>query len=72
MSDNTDQAELKILDFGLSKIIGPDEKCYEFHGTIHYAAPELLLGEPYDKRIDLWSLGIISYILVAGYLPYYS
>jgi len=69
MTDDTDQADLKILDFGLSKIIGPEDKCYEPFGTLYYVAPELLLGAPYDKRVDLWSIGIISYIFVTGCHP---
>lgn len=69
MTDSTEQAEVRILDFGLSKMIGPHDKCTERFGTLCYVAPELLLGEPYDKRIDLWSLGIISYVLLTGCLP---
>lgn len=69
MTDTTDDAELKILDFGLSKITGPEDKCFEPFGTLQYVAPELLLGNPYDKRVDLWSLGIITYIIITGYLP---
>lgn len=70
MTDTTDDADLKLLDFGLSKIIGPNEKCREPYGTLHYVAPEILNGQPYDKRVDLWSLGILAYILITGHLPF--
>lgn len=43
MSDNTDQADLKIVDFGLSKIIGPNETSLDPFGTLSYVAPEVLL-----------------------------
>lgn len=43
MSDNTDSAEAKIVDFGLSKIIGPNEKSTDPFGTLSYVAPEVLL-----------------------------
>jgi len=69
MTDATDNADLKISDFGLSKIIGPHDKCYEPYGTLHYVAPEILLCLPYDKKVDLWSLGIITYIILTGFLP---
>jgi len=70
MTDSSDQADLRILDFGLSKIIGPEDKMFEPFGTLHYAAPELLLGTPYDKTVDLWSIGILSYVFITGCLPY--
>ncbi len=69
MTDTSEEAEIKLLDFGLSKMLGTNEKCMERFGTLCYVAPELLLGESYDKRIDLWSLGIISYVLLTGCLP---
>ncbi len=69
MTDSTNDANIKLLDFGLSKMIGPTEKCNERFGTLCYVAPELLMGEPYDKRVDLWSLGIISYMLLTGCFP---
>lgn len=69
MTTSDDDAEIRLLDFGLSKMIGPNDKCTERFGTLCYVAPELLLGEAYDKRVDLWSLGIISYVLLTGCLP---
>lgn len=43
MTSKNDDAELKLVDFGLSKIIGPKESCNEPFGTLGYAAPEVLL-----------------------------
>ena len=70
MTDDTDDADIRILDFGLSKIIGPDEKCTEPYGTLTYVAPEVLLEEPYTKAVDLWSLGVITYLMLTGTLPF--
>lgn len=70
MTDDTDDAEPKLVDFGLSKIIGPSEKCNDPFGTLSYVAPEVLLQKPYDKSVDLWSLGVIIYLLLSGTLPF--
>lgn len=69
MTDDSEEAEPKILDFGLSKIIGPQVKCKEFHGTLYYAAPEVLLNKDYDNKVDIWALGVICYSLLIGQLP---
>lgn len=70
MSDNTENAVLKIIDFGLSKIIGNDEKCSEPYGTLSYVAPEVLQEKPYNKKVDIWTLGIMSYLFLVGFLPF--
>ena len=70
MTSDDDDADIRILDFGLSKIIGPEEKCTEPFGTLSYVAPEVLLDEPYGKEVDLWSLGIITYLMLSGSLPF--
>lgn len=70
MTDETDEAQPKLVDFGLSKIIGPNETCNDPFGTLSYVAPEVLLQKPYDKSVDLWSLGVIIYLLLSGTLPF--
>lgn len=70
MTDNSEQAEIKLLDFGLSKIIGPNENCNEPYGTLCYVSPEVLTEQPYTKAVDLWSIGVITYLLIAGCLPF--
>jgi len=70
MSDNTDTADLKLLDFGLSKIIGPNETCTEPYGTLSYVAPEVLMEKPYNKSVDCWTIGIVTYLLLCGCLPF--
>jgi len=70
MTDTSNQAITKINDFGLAAILAPHERADEKVGSLNYAAPELLKGEPYDKRIDIWSLGIVFFTLLVGYLPF--
>ena len=57
MTSTDDNADIRILDFGLSKILGPNEYCNEPYGTLSYVAPEVLLEKPYNKAVDMWSLG---------------
>ena len=70
MSDLSDSSIPKLVDFGLSKIIGPNEKSDDPFGTLGYTAPEVLKKEPYSFSCDLWSLGCISYALLCGALPF--
>lgn len=70
MTTTEDDAHPKLVDFGLSKIIGPGETCNDPFGTLSYVAPEVLLQKPYNKMVDLWSLGVIVYLLLSGTLPF--
>ena len=72
MTDENDYADIRILDFGLGKIIGPNEKCSEPYGTIIFVAPEIILKQPYSKNVDSWSIGIIAYIMLFERLPFWS
>lgn len=63
---------VKIADFGLSKIFSGDEELMTSCGTPGYVAPEVLMCESYDKSVDMWGIGIITYILLAGYPPFYA
>lgn len=70
MNDNSEKAIPKLVDFGLSKIIGPTEKADEPFGTLGYVAPEVLQKKPYTFSCDTWSLGCIIYALISGSLPF--
>ena len=61
--------EVKIIDFGTAKQIKPKQKINEFIGTCYYIAPEVL-EECYDEKCDIWSCGVIMYILLGGYPPF--
>lgn len=72
MVENTEESELKIVDFGLSKILGPNETSTDPFGTLSYVAPEVLLQQKYGNQVDLWSLGVIIFVLLSGMLPFDS
>ncbi|CAG8495085.1 417_t:CDS:2 [Ambispora gerdemannii] len=63
---------IKLTDFGLARTIDPSSPILTTRcGSEEYAAPELLLSGAYDGRqTDIWSLGIILYVLLVGYLPF--
>ena len=67
---NSKNYNIKLIDFGLGIILGPNEKSNQPFGTLSYVAPEVLLGEQYDKSVDIWSVGILSYLLLVGRLPF--
>lgn len=62
--------DLKIADFGLSKMILPKEKMDAACGTLSYVAPEVLTMQGYGKEADLWSIGVIMFLLLCGKLPF--
>lgn len=66
MSDVT----LKIIDFGLSKIMGENEMTNEPYGSLSYKAPELILHKYYNFKVDVWSIGITIYYIVYKVLPF--
>lgn len=70
MSDSSDQGIPKIADFGLAKMIGPNEKADEPFGTLGYVAPEILRKEPYSSSCDLYSFGCLLWALLTGALPF--
>jgi serine/threonine protein kinase len=70
MVDKTENSDVKIVDFGLSKMIGPTQLCTEPFGTLAYVAPEVLQQKPYGKAVDVWGLGILAFLMMMGSLPF--
>jgi len=63
---------IKVTDFGLSKDFSGADKLKTSCGTPDYVAPEVLRGLPYDHSVDIWSIGVITYILLCGFPPFYG
>ena len=70
MTSDSEDAQIKICDFGFSTMIGPSETCERRCGTLGFTAPEILLGWSYGSDVDVWSLGIITYLLLSGCIPF--
>lgn len=70
LTTRNENSEIKIMDFGLSKIMGPQETVADGFGTLSFVAPEVLVRQPYNRQIDIWSLGIILFHMLSGCLPF--
>lgn len=63
---------LKLCDFGLATVKSKYEKLVQLCGTPTYAAPEMITGRGYDEGVDVWALGVITYIMLCGFSPFIS
>lgn len=67
------QNVVKLIDFGFSLRVNDSTKVAMFCGTPKYMAPEIVAKKSYSpKPVDMWALGVIFYILIAGKFPYYG
>jgi calcium/calmodulin-dependent protein kinase I len=77
-STEADDSDLKITDFGLSTLSDANGECMmdaytgAMVGTPGYVAPEVITQRQYGPACDVWSLGVIMYILLAGYPPFHT
>jgi calcium/calmodulin-dependent protein kinase I len=72
LKDEDNLSEVKLADFGLSKIMSQKVMMQTACGTPGYVAPEVLQAKGYDKEVDMWSIGVITYILLCGFPPFYN
>ena len=70
-SNLSDDSCLKLIDFGLSKVLDGDKDLKGTVGTTFYMAPEVITGK-YNEKCDIWACGIILYIMLCGKPPFYS
>lgn len=64
---------LRLIDFGMGKVIDTSVAMHQTAcGTPDYVAPEVILRQPYSCKADIWSVGVILYVLVTGHLPFHD
>ena len=64
-------AMVKLIDFGISMKYEENQKIKDKIGTILYVAPEVLKGS-YDYKCDIWSIGVLMYLILCGYPPFFG
>jgi len=69
--ERKDTNHLKLIDFGFAKILGCGGKMSQACGSIHYVAPEVL-AHSYTEKADLWSMGVIAYMMLVGSPPFHG
>jgi len=71
-SSNEDEVDIKLADFGLATFFSEDKPPVKNCGTTGYTAPEVLSKQPYGKACDIWSVGVILFAMLFGYLPFHG
>jgi len=70
-SKDISQASFKLSDYGAAVFVTPKKpNTVGFTGTVMYMAPEIISGKKYSKAVDIWSLGILTYITCCGFPPF--
>jgi calcium-dependent protein kinase len=67
--DSKNDNQIKVIDFGTSQKFEKGKKMTQTYGTAYYIAPEVL-NQEYDEKCDIWSIGVILYILLIGKPPF--
>ncbi|XP_010523831.1 PREDICTED: CDPK-related kinase 3 [Tarenaya hassleriana] len=70
-TSSREDSDMKLIDFGLSDFIRPDERLNDIVGSAYYVAPEVL-HRSYSLEADIWSIGVITYILLCGSRPFWA
>lgn len=69
---NKSPMEIKITDFGFATFTQHNTQLTEVLGSPIYMPPEIVKGEQYDNRVDVWSAGVVTYVLITGKPPFYG
>jgi len=63
---------IKVADFGLSKMFTTGEDLISQCGSPTYVAPEVLMARPYTEAVDIWAIGVVTFVLLTGCFPFYE
>ena len=66
------EGNIKLADFGISKVIGQEELAQSYVGAHEYLSPEVILKKEYNKNVDIWSFGIILFEMAIGLPPFFN
>jgi serine/threonine protein kinase len=69
-SEDDDNLDIKITDFGFACFFQPGKGLTDVLGSPLYMAPEIINEQPYNNKVDIWSAGVIAYILLSGRPPF--
>jgi serine/threonine protein kinase len=64
-------SDVKVIDFGLSKVYKDSRKMADVVGTVYTMAPEVIMGD-YTEKADMWSIGVIAFMLLSSSMPFYG
>ncbi|KAM8823465.1 serine/threonine-protein kinase 17A [Spinachia spinachia] len=70
LTSSSPLGEIKIVDFGLSRVVSSHRELREIMGTPEYVAPEVLNYEPISTATDMWSAGVLAYVMLTGISPF--
>lgn len=66
------QGRVKLGDFGSAAVVDEFGSVNGLVGTPYYVAPEVVMGRDYNDKVDVWSVGVILYVMIAGVPPFYG
>eukprot|EP00897_Mesotaenium_endlicherianum_P000127 jgi/Mesen1/10114/ME000075S09619 len=72
IGDEFQEPSVKIADFGLAVMLAPGQKAQGLAGSPFYMAPELVRREYYGPEVDVWSMGVVLYTSLSGFLPFWG
>ncbi|XP_042332146.1 serine/threonine-protein kinase 17A isoform X2 [Sceloporus undulatus] len=70
LSSESPLGDIRIVDFGLSRVMRNSEELREIMGTPEYVAPEILSYDPISTATDMWSIGVLAYVMLTGVSPF--